>query len=203
MLHLLFDRSLQQVEEKALLPMTQKLVAALQDELNRVAPEYQKTALGPDAAATVHDYLDIAGSLLSGKKQKMSTRATEEYDRIMAAAGTKDSALTGEKEIYALYKPRGHYTMNEDLTRYFREMSLLGTMGFTLTEDEEGIANTAVTALFCRLLSAPEPSKIWNELNDPLTKLIGNSNTTPSSPLRRPSRTRELGPLRAKRPCSP
>ncbi|EHM12929.1 superfamily II RNA helicase [Jonquetella anthropi DSM 22815] len=177
MLHLLFDRSLQQVEEEALLPMTKKLVSALQDELKRIAPEYQKTALGPDALATVKDYLDIAGSLLSEKPQKMSSRAKEEYDRIMAAIGTKQSALTGADEIYALYKPRGHYTLNENLSRYFRGMSLLGTMGFAVTADEKGAANTAVTALLCRLLSASKPSKAWNDLNDPLTKLIGNSNT--------------------------
>ena len=176
-LHLLFDRSLQQVEEKALLPMTQKLVSALQDELNRVAPEYQKTALGPEAATTAKDYLDIANALLCGRSGDLSPRAAAEYSQIMAATGTQTSQLTGVDEPYSLYKPRGHYTLNENLTRYFRVMSLLGTMGFTLTADEKCVANTALTALFCRLLSAPEPSKIWNELNDPLTKLIGNSNT--------------------------
>ncbi|EHM12928.1 LOW QUALITY PROTEIN: Protein of unknown function (DUF3160) [Jonquetella anthropi DSM 22815] len=176
-MHLLFDRSLQQVEEKAMLPMTQKLVAVLQDELNRVAPEYQKTALGPDAMATVKDYLDIANSLLSGKEQNLSNRAKQEYDLIMAAAGAIESPLTGVKEPYALYKPRGHYTLNENLSRYFRGMSLLGTVGFFIVANENGVAHTAVTALFCRLLSAPEASKVWNDLNDPLTKLIGNSNT--------------------------
>ena len=69
--------------------------------------------------------------------------AQEEVDLIMAAAGMAVSPTTGGDAgsgfittvvDYSLFRPRGHYTRNADLERYFRGMSQLGNNAFLLGE---------------------------------------------------------------------
>ncbi|WP_158589482.1 DUF3160 domain-containing protein [Butyrivibrio sp. CB08] len=59
-----------------------------------------------------------------------------EYDRIMAAADIEESLITGLKEDYTQYKPRGYYEGDEVLEAYFRAMMWYGRMSFALDSEE-------------------------------------------------------------------
>jgi hypothetical protein len=71
---------------------------------------------------------------------------------------------------YSQFKPRGHYTRNEDLERYFRAMSLLGQAAFPVQEPEA----MQVSALVARpLLADPSLEEDWRLIYEPTAFLVG------------------------------
>jgi hypothetical protein len=67
--------------------------------------------------------------------------AQEEYDKVMAAAGIDDCILTGLKEDYSQFKPRGYYAGDEELEKYFRAMMWYGRIPFAL-DNVSGVKNS-------------------------------------------------------------
>ena len=89
------------------------------------------------------------GSLLQDEATEIPTAALDdesicrdEYDKIMAAAGIDDCALTGLVEDYSQYKVRGYYEGDEQLEKYFRAMMWYGRIGFAL--DNEDMVKSAI-----------------------------------------------------------
>ena len=89
------------------------------------------------------------GSLLQDEATEIPTAALDdesicrdEYDKIMAAAGIDDCALTGLVEDYSQYKVRGYYEGDEQLEKYFRAMMWYGRIGFVL--DNEDMVKSAI-----------------------------------------------------------
>ncbi len=73
---------------------------------------------------------------------------------------------------YSLFKPRGHYTRNADLERYFRAMSLLGNSAFFLGSPESlriGLLATRV------LVADPELMDTWRLVYEPTAFMVGVS----------------------------
>ncbi len=60
----------------------------------------------------------------------------KEYDRIMKAEGIEESLISGVKEDYSQYKPRGYYEGDEKLEKYFRAMMMYGRMAFEVDNDD-------------------------------------------------------------------
>ncbi len=99
------------------------------------------------------DFFSVAVNLI-GEETEMSENAKAEYDLIMAAGGIADSPLfTVDAEDpqmmdYSQYIPRGYYTENEQLQRYFRTMMWYGQSNFTQKyEDLDRSALLAVLAM--------------------------------------------------------
>jgi len=65
-----------------------------------------------------------------------------EYDRVMAAKGIEESALTGDSEDYTQYKPRGYYEGDKTLEKYFRAMMWYGRR--QLSHDKEDMDRSAL-----------------------------------------------------------
>lgn len=69
-----------------------------------------------------------------------NSEAKDEADRIikniMSASGIEESNLTGRKEDYSQYKPRGYYTNDDVLEKYFRAMMWYGRCAFELDKND-------------------------------------------------------------------
>lgn len=128
--HVLFSESLEVVEKHVLLP---DLTAALL-ELHKVTEEkLNKEEKEEIKKLYTHnlDYLKTAICLINKDAIIPKTGAVaEELALVLGAKDIKDSPVMGYKEDYTQYIPRGHYTKDPNLERYFRAITWLGRMGF-------------------------------------------------------------------------
>jgi hypothetical protein len=86
------------------------------------------------------------------------------------------SPIVGSPVDYSLFTPRGHYTRNADLTRYFLAMSVLGQLGFCLpdTIDCQGLEPARTAILASRVLDADaDLVALWREIYEPTAFLVG------------------------------
>ena len=169
--HLYFDRMLQKVEQKVLLPRTFELLSAMTVALKDLPHDLESSELGRNAASAVVDYLALAMHLLTNGGAEIHDGIAGFAKGVMAGEGTGDNPFTGLPQDFTLFAPRGHYTLNEDFKAYFRTTYLLGTP-FPL--DNEGGA--AATLLLCHILSVPQVQEKWRALYDPIRYLVGSSN---------------------------
>lgn len=87
--------------------------------------------------------------------------ARQELDNINSAAGTFTSAITGEYEDYTQYIPRGYYTDNEKLEKYFRAMMWYGRIHFE--QSQESLERSALLITMA-LASDPESYHVWEAI---------------------------------------
>ncbi len=115
----------------ALSAMSKKMLEASQNQY-----EALKGSEWESAAQRNVDYFSVALSLL-GEDVSLSGDAQKEIDSIMGAADISPSVLFTTDEAdpylqdYTQFKPRGYYTENEKLEKYFRAMMWFGQMNFT------------------------------------------------------------------------
>ncbi len=175
--HLIFDRMLQQAEEKVFAPTLDLFLKALQERLEGHRKALEASALGRSVREDVGDFLAVARKLLT-EEGSLSPRGEEEYRRVMEAQGRLDSPFSGKEEDYTFFRPRGHYTLSPGLERYFRAMAFLGGVTFPLKDkgQERLLRSTGAIALFCTLLEDSAVGKAWKKLFDPFTLLVGASN---------------------------
>lgn len=134
--HRSYDKMLKEVEEGWLLgELTEQLV------------ELRQALATLNADATTREHLDlylaVALSLLQESPAApvagASSATIDEFvNRAQAASGTKQVVLFDvERDIdFSQFKPRGHYTDSQTLSRYFRAMMWLGRIDFRLIETQ-------------------------------------------------------------------
>jgi hypothetical protein len=152
--HVEFDRMFQSVEQKRFLPLLEELTSNLL-RLSVEQTQRSATPLMRSASARNVAYLSVAAKLLNDSvdvPQEAKELAGWELRLINDASGFHDSPLMGFQEDYTQYKPRGHYTINRDLTRYFRAMMWYGRRSFATTSD----TLTLQALLLTQLLNKPE-----------------------------------------------
>jgi len=162
--HLIFDRTLQNIEENFFVPRLLELVKAFDDSLNNInkkgfptaRPEtlekaklYFQTAralleLAPEAVTEKNEYGSEETVYKEPDKDEILSKypktVSEEIDLIDNAQGPAPSPLftfedgTYTKEDYSQYKPRGHYTKNGILSAYFRAMMWFGHVHFLIAD---------------------------------------------------------------------
>ena len=160
--HLAFDEMLQMAEERYLYPMLYDMLAAMHRQLLLMS--------APDDVKDDMDlYISVARSLLVGKGIKIpddqwplppsirdngkpfSLRGQEAQVReILAKIETREMhkfALYGmeRRADFSQFIPRGHYTVSEDLIRYFMTMMWLGRedLGFLLSKKDPELGDPA------------------------------------------------------------
>ena len=175
--HLLFDRMLQQAEERIFAPALGELLESLEGGGASRRAALEGSALGQGVLEDMTDYLAVARKLLTGEGT-LSSRGAEEYARMLAAQGEFLSPFSGKNEDYTLFRPRGHYTLSPALERYFRTMSFLGGVTFPLKGEDRAkrLRSAGTIALFCALLEDPGVRGTWKKLFDPFSLLVGASN---------------------------
>jgi hypothetical protein len=103
--------------------------------------------------------------------------ALDEKTLIAAHAGPSTSPILDTKIDYSLFTPRGHYTRNAALTRYFKAMSVLGQSAFCLPGTRDcgnGLGPARMGILAARaLVRDPALVSLWRDIYEPTSFLVG------------------------------
>lgn len=174
--HLAFDKILRESEQQTLLPALEDMLARLV-ELARAQEEELAGSELAEEASRVTQFYEAAATVLELDVGEIGPLAADEVELIMAAAapalsptlgGDPDSGFITTVTDYSLFRPRGHYTRNADLERYFRAMSQLGNNAFLLTE------SLPLAILASRVvLSDPDVVTQWQLIYEPTAWLVG------------------------------
>lgn len=177
--HMFFDCLLKETEQQKFSPMVTDFIKQNYDLMK------QEAATATDAkikAAAEHNtaYYAIAYALITGKVLPVAASYTEMVKEEIAHvndAGTFYSEFLGytsEREmpkfIYNIYRPRGHYTRNETLQRYFRAMMWLQNVPFGTDKDDQ----LQQALLMAQTVGSNHKlTKMYNYLTAPITYLMG------------------------------
>ncbi len=172
--HLVFDKLLRSLEQELLLPKLETLVAGLLEAAGAQTAEAAGTPV-EDAASRAEQLFQVAAAEL-GLPVTLGPLAEQEMALVDAHGGLEDSPIASAPVDYSLFTPRGHYTRNADLTRYFVAMSVLGQLASCLpgTIDCPGLEPARTAILAARALARnPELVELWRELYEPTAFLVG------------------------------
>ena len=140
--HVYFDCMLREIEEHKLAGLMTDLSKRLYEAMHRQA----ENAADEEMQQLAHHnavYFAVAYELLTGKQIADATEQAEakaEIERVMKSENDRTPFMADYNEIsfpYSLFRPRGHYTRNETLQRYFRGMMWLQTVPFGLEHADE------------------------------------------------------------------
>jgi hypothetical protein len=185
--HLLFNKTLRTAERDYFIPLLRDLNRAMLVETEAQYEALRGTAW-EDAARRTVAFTAVAGRLLEADfpvPDYAADLVTAELSLIESAAGILPSPLFPGLEFgedYTQYIPRGHYTMSEDLTAYFKSMMWYGRMTFRLRTDDPdvGRAETRSALLLVYALRRAEvngqPALLtWADLYNPTVFFVGRS----------------------------
>ncbi len=174
--HLAFDKILREAEQQTLLPTLEDMLARLVELARAQEAELAGTGLS-EAASRVTQFYEAAATVLELDVGAIGPLAQQEVALIMAAdaltlspttGGDENSGFITTKVDYSLFRPRGHYTRNSDLERYFRAMSQLGNNAFPITKNLDlGVLASRV------LLADPVVIEQWRQIYEPTAWLVG------------------------------
>ena len=185
--HLLFDKVLRTAEVTYFIPLLRDLNRGL---LAQADADYQALRTTPweDAARRTVAFVAVAGRLLDPTLDVppyAQDLVNAEVANIEDAAGTLPSPIFPGLpfgEDYTQYIPRGHYTISEDLTAYFKSMMWYGRMTFRLNppDPEVGRAESRsalilVHALRAATIGGRPALDVWDELYSPTVFFVGRS----------------------------
>ena len=178
--HLVFSKVLRETEQQVLLPILEELVAGLVEDSRAQNLELVGTAVAEEADR-VEQFYEAAATLLGLDVGPIGPLAQEEVDLALAHNQMDASPITSfhgcNPQIspagcvdYTQFKPRGHYTRNEDLERYFRAMSLLGQTSFFVSEPE----SLRLGILAARpLVTSPDRVADYESIFNPTAFMVG------------------------------
>jgi hypothetical protein len=180
--HGLFDTLLQRMEEKALFQQAQVMTEALYAAAYSQFGSATDPAIKEDARLNMA-YFSVANSLLKGANAAPDVVADEvgaELALIEAAGGPEKSPILGYTEDYSQYKPRGHYTRSENLTRYFKAMMWYGHTGFFINPRDPDITEELAVSLTRRAILVSSSlvgsaREAWMAVYEPTSFLVGRA----------------------------
>jgi hypothetical protein len=132
-------------------------------------------------------YLSVAASLLNAAVVKPTAGASAAevgafFDAAVAANGMEEKQLFGviRKIDFSQFKPRGHYTGNETLERYFRAMMWLGRIDLRLIETQEDGSQVFRRRQFEAMLAMKQlmnanAMERWNRVDSVVRAFVGES----------------------------
>ena len=175
--HLAFDKLLRETEQQVLLPQLESMLLRLVELSRAQRDELAGTALaGP--ADRVAQFYEAAATLLELDIGPIGALAEAEVRLALEAGSIEVSPTIGVevesdfvtvKTDYSLFAPRGHYTRNAELERYFRAMSQLGNNAFLLEPSALQLAVLATRVL----LADPAVVEQWRTIYEPTAFLVG------------------------------
>jgi hypothetical protein len=174
--HLAFDKILRETEQQTLLPALEDMLARLVEIARAQETELAGTGLA-DAAGRVTQFYEAAAAVTEVDVGPIGPLAQAEAELIRNATQIAVSPTTGGDELspyitrridYTLFRPRGHYTRNEDLERFFRGMSQLGNNAFLI---DQGLVLGILASRV--LLSDPDVVEQWQLIYEPTAWLVG------------------------------
>ncbi|WP_202710755.1 DUF3160 domain-containing protein [Sporosalibacterium faouarense] len=187
--HIFFDYSLRTLELEKLLGKVEKLTESMLDKsvylYNEVNNEEIKEALLKNIAFFSTAWISLDKELPEGLPERAVEMANNEYDLIREQSGFKQSNIFPYELDYSQYKPRGHYTRNDDFKRYFKAMMWYGQAPFPLykiSNDNNKVRNIEQT-LQALLITysvfldkdGSNDIELWENIYDPTNFYVGSS----------------------------
>ena len=200
--HLLFDKLLRDLERERLAPAISSLTAVLAD----AAQEQYLAVIGTsleEPARRVWGYFVVAQQLIEAAPPPIPNAVADEVSRELALIdahegidmspllslpeafeerlfcdpdATPEQAAKFYCEDYSQYVPRGHYTRDEGLQRYFRAMMWYGRINLRLKHPRETQLALLITRLLRQTDVAGVPAAdVWASVYDPTVFLVGKS----------------------------
>lgn len=178
--HMYFDCLLKEVEQDKFVPLLTSYIKQLYDAMTTQA----SFATDPNVKAAAQynaAYFAIAHALITGENNlpvasQYTALIKEEIEHVNEAETTYSTFLgyVPEKEmpkfIYNTYRPRGHYTRNDTLKRYFRAMMWLQNAPFG-TDMEDKLQSALLMA---QVIGSNDKLKAsYLSLTEPITYLMG------------------------------
>lgn len=193
--HILYDYVLRAIETDYFADDIESLTRALIADMQKQYEEATASSVKVAALDTIA-YLSVALKLVDPEAQvdvRVVDVVQEEVAAILALSdGYTPSPLFYSEdypyeEDYSQYKPRGHYTRNETLERYFRAMMWYGRMTFSLDltgATQDGIRKAAVQALLLSrsmdkasiMAGAGQTAEqLWRRIYEPTVFFVGKA----------------------------
>lgn len=182
--HMYFSWLLKYLETKEFLPAIAKLSEDLYkqslQELTAAKSEKEK-----DLAAFATTYYAIANQLCTGITfenipEELRINYGMELSNIASQTDSESEFLDVQSNNtfpYSLFKPRGHYTRNEEAKKYFKAMMWLQTAWFCMDTDN-GLQRALYMALQYKKADAAT-KKLCRSVYNPLEFLIGAPDNIP------------------------
>jgi Protein of unknown function (DUF3160) len=179
MVHLAFSKVLRETEQRALLPAVESMVVDLEGAAAAQRRDLAGTPLA-NLADRVEQTMEAGADLAGADVGPIGPLAAKEVAMARAAAEIAASPTTSFGPCnplrspkgcvnYTAFRPRGHYTRNDDLKRYFRVMSLLGNLSFFIDQPD----SLRMGALVARLMTDPALADRWTSVYEPTAFLVG------------------------------
>ena len=174
--HLYFDCMLRELEESQLLPMMIRFTRDMHELLYNMERWSGSDEKINQIAHHNAAYYNIAYKLFTGNfifDRNEGDIDVEEVTKVINAVNATSNFMQDYKEIpfaYSLFRPRGHYSRNEKLQRYFRGMMWLQSVPFGLDYNDEV---QAAVMQACALKLDKEAKKNYDRLNKFITFLMG------------------------------
>jgi hypothetical protein len=132
--HIFYDYSLREVEAERLIPLAKRLT---QHMLEQSVSTYKNIPEGPVREAALKNvaYFGVAARLLglpAGLAEPAKEMVAKELETIGKHEGRERSAIFPYKFDFSQFVPRGHYTRNEEMKRYFKTMMWYGLVPLAL-----------------------------------------------------------------------
>ncbi|MEM9023635.1 MAG: DUF3160 domain-containing protein, partial [Bacteroidota bacterium] len=128
LIHTYFSYELRELEAEQLAKAVAELTGELYDAADALHQSMDDKAL-KDAAAFNMVYFGIAHQLITGKQPEIPEGWKDAYaielEAAQEASGKGSEFFRHPFFDYSMFRPRGHYTRNEALERYFRTMMWL------------------------------------------------------------------------------
>ncbi len=186
--HLIFDKMLRDLERQFFFPYLVRLTTSLIKASTQQFNDLRGTELEEPARRNLA-FFGVAGQLL-GLDEPIPAEANDliqsEIDLINKHAGPSMSPIWNRQDLpndkkliedYTQYIPRGHYTRDENLSRYFKTMMWYGRMTYRLMDDFE----TRRALLLVQALRNAPPSEnipaeqLWENIYSPTAFIVGKS----------------------------
>lgn len=182
--HLFFDFSLRKVEMEYLVAACEQLSKVCAYHNDKFSANLADGPIREAARANVI-YFSIAWSLATGQEQTRFLQADEmalykdEMQRIGALAGRSESPLMGSTVHYDQFRPRGHYTRDEALKKYFRAMMWYGTIAMELdprSKVDRSPRHQRQALLITKILAGDDKARaLWAKIYEPTAFFVGGS----------------------------
>ena len=184
--HTLFDKILAILEEKYFYNNLTLLLSEGVDQAYKIYSSSSDETVR-EAAKFLIAYLSVPLKILNENYNVpniVSSEVSQELDLILKfKPPEEESPIFHYKEDYSQYIPRGHYTISEELKRYFIAMMWLGRMRFELKDSynqEKADLQTRAAILLTYIISMHRVDEesllnIWEKIYLPTAFIVGYS----------------------------
>ncbi len=187
--HVFYDYSLRTLENEKFVGILEQLTENMINKsiylYNKAENEKIKNALLKNIAYFSVGSLTLEKDLPENLPNAAKELADAEYSLIKEQEGFEKSIIFPYRLDYSQYKPRGHYTRNENLQRYFKAMMWYGQVPFPFyVLDENRQKERAETQTLQALLIAYtaflqnndlSDIKLWENIYNPTNFYVGNA----------------------------